>query len=113
MNSEGSAFTKRNNAKTYPFRAYFTTAVSYNTLITSLGIDGVSDASDVRKTVVNELIIYKENDKLIIETLIPEVINIYGVDGIKIRSIHTVTGRNEVNGLSHGIYLVKGHKVLM
>ena len=76
LNSEGSAFTKRNNAKTDPFRAYFTTAVSYNTLITSLGIDGISDASDVR-------------------------------------SIHTVTGRNEVGGLSHGIYLVKGHKVLM
>lgn len=113
LNSEGSAFTKRNNAKTDPFRAYFTTAVSYNTLITSLGIDGVSDASDVRNTLVNELIIYRENDKLIIETLIPEVIDIYGIDGTKVRSIHTVTGRNEVGGLSHGIYLVKGHKVLM
>ena len=113
LNSEGSAFTKRNNAKTDPFRAYFTTAVSYNTLITSLGIDGISDASDVRNTLVNELIIYRENDKLIIETLIPEVIDIYGIDGTKVRSIHTVTGRNEVGGLSHGIYLVKGHKVLM
>ena len=59
---------------------------------------------------MNELIIYRENDKLIIETLIPEVIDIYGIDGTKVRSIHTVTGRNEVGGYLTGFIWLKDIK---
>lgn len=70
------------------------------------GIDGVYAESGLRIAAENGvLVIYSDTEGLSID--------LYGVNGMRLREIRLSTGRNEVSGLLPGVYVISGQKVVL
>ncbi len=70
------------------------------------GIDGVYAESGLRIAAENGvLVIYSDTEGLSID--------LYGVNGMRLREIRLSAGRNEVSGLLPGVYVISGQKVVL
>lgn len=70
------------------------------------GIDGVYAESGLRIAAENGvLVIYSDTEGLSID--------LYSVNGMRLREIRLSAGRNEVSGLLQGVYVISGQKVVL
>lgn len=70
------------------------------------GIDGVYAESGLRIAAENGvLVIFSDTEGLSID--------LYGVNGMRLREIRLSAGRNEVSGLLPGVYVISGQKVVL
>lgn len=56
--------------------------------------------------------VYSYGGSIIIESAKPRTVWIYGIDGVGFLQQVDV-GRNVVSGLSHGVYIVEGKKLIL
>ena len=116
LNGEGTLFTKESPAIA-PFRAYFAALPGYTQTSRQLSIGsgngGGTTEIPFAKNTLSGMKLYKEGNSLIIEVAEAQTIHIYSAEGIKVRTVEAVQGRNTINGLAKGVYLIKGQKVIL
>jgi hypothetical protein len=65
------------------------------------------------KVQADRLTVFSENGLLFIISDVPRMVNLFAVDGRRVRSIHLSAGRNEIGGLAKGFYLAGKQKVFV
>lgn len=121
LNEDGTAFVRTESddaaegqqapVAIVPFSVY---ALSESG-VSSIGID-LDDATssiDIIGTADAGLMCRAEGGNLVIYTSRPVDTAIYRVDGTSVGRISLVAGRNVISGLSRGIYIVEGMKILL
>ncbi|MBR5657352.1 MAG: C10 family peptidase [Prevotella sp.] len=98
LNSAGSSFAQSSSVTAQPFRAYFVAKSQNAALPPSLSIGSSSDTT-------TELLIPVAAES--------EAVDIYDLHGMKVRSTKVRNGSINLNGLSKGVYIVKGKKVVI
>lgn len=96
----------------YPFSVYAVSAdgsrIDIDVDIETMkpgGIDGVYDGSGIS--------VVRENGRLVIYSDCEMTTDIFGIDGMCVKTLRLFTGRNEIAGLAAGIYIVLGKKIVL
>lgn len=108
---KGSVFV-RDHRDARPFEAYITADQELVSKAPYFAIDDVSTGiNDL--TIVFGREVYVENGVLYINSSCDGSVNLYNTAGHLVRVLQLHRGLNEVSGLSRGVYVVKGHKVII
>ncbi|MCK8621048.1 leucine-rich repeat domain-containing protein [Prevotella sp. E13-27] len=111
-NAPGSIFVK-NSRDIRPFEAYFTTSGS----AAARKVISISDLMEGTTAIANILTssqrMYSNNGIIYIESTTNGNCNIYAVSGQLMRRVTLKQGTNTVEGLSKGIYIVNGQKIMV
>ena len=96
----------------YPFSVYAVSAdgsrIDIDVDIETMkpgGIDGAYDGSGIS--------VVRENGRLVIYSDCEMTTDIFGIDGMCVKTLRLFTGRNEIAGLAAGIYIVLGKKIVL
>ena len=111
-NAPGSIFVN-NSRDIRPFEAYFTTtgsAAARRALSISDLMEGTTAIADIPETLRR---IYSNNDVIYIESVTNGICSVYAVSGQLMRNVALKQGLNTVEGLSKGIYIVNGQKIMV
>ena len=102
LNAEGNAFTKVSGYTVPPFRAYF--AKRYE--------DDESSSANVSSLIIGS---HDDIPTSIVSPFLSEdtQVEIYSINGVKVRDASYRDGMLDVSGLSKGIYIVKGKKMII
>lgn len=98
LNEAGNSFSRSAAVTIKPFRAYFVSKIQNSALPPSLSI-GSSNGT------TTELLIPVAAES--------EVVDIYDLHGMKVRSTSVRNGSINLNGLSKGVYIIKGNKIVI
>ena len=98
LNEAGNSFGRSAAVTIKPFRAYFVSKIQNSALPPSLSI-GLSNGT------TTELLIPVAAES--------EVVDIYDLHGMKVRSTSVRNGSINLNGLSKGVYIIKGNKIVI
>lgn len=112
-NPAGSAFV-RNLRAVIPFEAYVVSKESRSFAPAMYSIGG--GATALEKILLKEestLKIYSQRRTLYIESDKPRSIQLYGTDGVLVRSLSVGEGKNTIDNLPCGIYFLEGRKVIL
>lgn len=102
LNAEGNAFTKVSGYTVPPFHAYF--AKRYE--------DDESSSANVSSLIIGS---HDDIPTSIVSPFLSEdtQVEIYSINGVKVRDASYRDGMLDVSGLSKGIYIVKGKKMII
>ena len=108
---KGSVFV-RDHRDARPFEAYITADQELVSKAPYFAIDDVSTGiNDL--TIVFGREVYVKDGVLYINSSCDGPVNLYNTAGHLVRVLQLHRGLNEVSGLSRGVYVVKGHKVII
>lgn len=114
-NPAGSVFVK-NLREILPFEAYVVSKESPAFAPAMYSIGGDGGVTALEKMLMKEdhsLQIYTHGNTLYIKADRPRMISIYGVDGMLVRSVYALEGKNIVDDLPSGIYFLEGKKIII
>lgn len=114
-NPAGSVFAKA--SRDVPcFEAYVVSKQSRAFAPEMYSIDGGGGATALENILLKEestLKIYSQRRTLYIESDKPRSIQLYGTDGVLVRSLSVGEGKNTIDNLPCGIYFLEGRKVIL
>jgi len=96
-----------------PFEAYFTKDVASKARRAISIADLMEGATAIADIPMNGERIYSDNGVVYIESAVAGRCNIYSMSGQLVRTVALKAGTNSVGGLTKGVYVVNGHKVLV
>ena len=108
----GSIF-KANLRNVRPFEAYLTASGSAAARRCISIADLMEGATAIADIPMNGERIYSDNGVVYIESAAAGSCNIYSMSGQLVRTVALKAGTNSVGGLTKGVYVVNGHKVLV
>jgi predicted phage tail protein len=54
-----------------------------------------------------------EDNILVVHSQITQPFNLFAIDGRLVRSVNLIAGRNEINGLAKGLYIINKQKIIL
>ena len=119
LDEAGSYFVRSTETqiKVNPFDGYLTITpqsvasaprmISVDFKVSTSVIDRLMD-----KSALKNLIISVKNNEIIITSAVAKTVDIYSVDGRKIRTENLTEGTNVISGMERGMYIIEGEKIL-
>ena len=111
LNADGTQFGKGTaDSKIKPFHAYL--EIENQNKAPAYRVIHATDQATAMDKVVNQLLrIHSDNGSILIECQNLRTIDIYSLDGWLIRRVDLYPGKNHIDGLAPGIYLINRQKV--